>query len=166
MLFKWWDTIKAKSKQDGGFTLIETMVAMMIFAVGISAALYMQTIGINTHTQTRNHVDKAHGSVMQVETLNTAVPFDDPVYMEDDGGNYTPGDGDPFDKNDMPIRNNDGEKKFDNASFTIRQDYIVQGIKMIYLSNKLKAEGKPYTLGLAKPYLGRGSQNNHTDNDD
>ena len=150
MQFKSWRLIKAKVKGKCGFTLLETMIGMMIFAVGISAALYMQVEGINAHTRSKQHVEAAHGIVQQAETIGLAVGYDDQTLV-DDGGNATPGDGDLFGTTEMPIQ----EQAY--ASYTVRRDDIVQDIKMVYMSNRIKAGAKAYTVGRAHPYLGRGS---------
>ena len=150
MQFKPRRLIKAKVKDKCGFTLLETMIGMMIFAVGISAVLYMQVEGINAHTRSKQHVEAAHGIVQQAETIGLALGYDDQAMM-DDGGNATPGDADFFGSADMPIQEEA------HASYTVRRDGIVQDIKMVYMSNRTKAGAKVYTVGCAHPYLGRGS---------
>ncbi len=145
-----WRLFKAKTADKSGFTLLETMIGMMIFAVGITSALYMQVEGINAHTRSKQYVETTHGIVQQAEIIGLALGYDDPQ-MEDDGGNATPGDSDYFGSGDMPIGGQE------HASYTVRQDAVVQGIKMVYMSNRIKANANPYTVGRVQPYLGRGS---------
>ena len=152
MKFKPLRLLKAKAKDKAGFTLLETMIGMMIFAVGISAALTMQVEGINAHTRSKLHVEAAHGIVQQAETIGLALGYDDQA-LADDGGNATPGDADLFGSTDMPIMEEE------HATYTVRANDLVQDIKMVYMSNRIKAGAKAYTIGHAQPYLGRGSNN-------
>jgi prepilin-type N-terminal cleavage/methylation domain-containing protein len=142
MRVKLWHLLKVKTNEAAGFTLLETMIGMMIFAVGISAALYMQVEGINAHVRSKQHVEAAHGIIQQAETIGLAMQYDSHL-LKDDGNTFGSGN--------MPITEEQ------HASYTVRRDNIVQGTKMIYLSNRIKAGAKAYTIGRVQPYLGKGS---------
>lgn len=130
-----------------GFTLLETMIGMMIFAVGFTAVLSMAMTAINAHTTSRAQVVNVHDAVMQSETVVPAYLYNDDVSLADDGGNFTTPD--TYGAADMPV------KGTANASYSVRDGYIVRQVKMVYLSNKRNPDDLKYTLRLAVPDIGR-----------
>jgi prepilin-type N-terminal cleavage/methylation domain-containing protein len=146
---------KERGYRDGigqeGFTLLEAVIAMMIFAIGISAALTMEVEGINMHTRSRDHVEKVQGAVLQNETIGLALRYDDDTFLSHDGGSAAFGDADPYGASDMPVRGHA------LTSYTVKQDDIVRQVKMIYLTNKRHNGDRAYTITSAKPYIGRGA---------
>lgn len=130
-----------------GFTLLETMIGMMIFAVGFTAVLSMAMTAINAHTTSRAQVVNVHDAVMQSETVVPAYLYNDDVSLGDDGGNFTTPD--TYGTADMPV------KGTANASYSVRDGYIVSQVKMVYLSNKRNPNDLKYTLRLAVPDIGR-----------
>jgi prepilin-type N-terminal cleavage/methylation domain-containing protein len=131
-----------------GFTLLETMIGMMIFAVGITAVLSMQMTAINAHTTSRAQVVNVHDAVLQSETVVPAYLYNDEEMLGDDGGNFTTPD--TYDAADMPVKGNA------YASYSVRNGYIVSQVKMVYLSNKRNANDlNKFTLRLAVPDIGR-----------
>ena len=59
-----------------GFTLIEVMIAMAIFSIGILAVGAMQINSTNTNTRARIHTEESTWVVDQIERL-TALGYDD-----------------------------------------------------------------------------------------
>ncbi len=146
-----WNRIREKITDKRGFTLLETMIGMMIFAVGISAVLFMEVEGINMHSRSRDHVEKVQGAILQNETIGPALRYDDDMSLLHDDSNATYGESDPYGEADMPVRG------YANASYTVKQDEIVRQVKMVYLTNKRSPNEKAYTITWAKPYMGIGS---------
>jgi len=137
-----------KLPDQRGFTLVETMIALMIFTVGFTAVLTMQMTAIKAHTTSREHVTNVQNAVMESETVVPAYLFNDEDHLGDDGGNFTTPD--TYDGADMPVQG------VANASYSVRNGYIVSQVKMVYLSNKRNANDlNKFTLRLAVPDIGR-----------
>ena len=64
-----------KLKGSQGFTLIEVLIAMAIFSVGILAVGAMQINSVNTNTGARIHTEESTWVVDQIERL-TALDYD------------------------------------------------------------------------------------------
>jgi prepilin-type N-terminal cleavage/methylation domain-containing protein len=144
---KFWHRLKRSAGKNEGFTLLETMIAMLIFAVGISAVLTMQTTGIDQHTRSKKNVASVQGAVIESETITEAILYNDDTYLSDDGGNTTMTD--TYGEVDMPVRG------FDQSSYCVRNGLIVSDVAMIYMSNKPDAAGKKVTLSVALPNRGK-----------
>ncbi len=71
------------SRTDDGFTLIEILIAMSIFAVRILAVATMQTTAINGNSSARKHTEASICLSDQVETLMT-LTYKAPELDEDD----------------------------------------------------------------------------------
>ena len=68
-------TVKSILTDQQGFTLLETMVAMMIFLVGITSILFLEVSAINDHTRARDSAGEIHFTVMQTEMLMAPLPW-------------------------------------------------------------------------------------------
>jgi prepilin-type N-terminal cleavage/methylation domain-containing protein len=71
-------TMDHKKKKNGekGFTLIEVLVAMAVFAVGILAAVHMQSSALMTNKLARNSTEALTQAADLLERL-TALPYTD-----------------------------------------------------------------------------------------
>ena len=67
----------ARSENQGGFTLIEVLMAMAIFLIGILAVLIMQIRAINTNSGARSVTENYTWAMDKVEEL-LGLPYDDP----------------------------------------------------------------------------------------
>ena len=70
------ETIREKRGQQG-FTLIEVLIAMAIFSVGMLAVGAMQITSTNTNASARIHTEEYTWVVDQIERL-TALDYDHP----------------------------------------------------------------------------------------
>ena len=68
-------TIKTK-RDNRGFTLIEVLIAMAIFSIGILAIGSMQVTSINSNARARMHTEGYTWVVDRIERLTT-LPYDD-----------------------------------------------------------------------------------------
>jgi type IV pilus assembly protein PilV len=75
---------------EKGFTLIEVLVAMAVFAVGILAAISMQSSAALTDHLARNSTEAATQATDLIERLNS-LPYDDPTYLTIGTHNVGPG---------------------------------------------------------------------------
>ena len=83
-------TSPCASTADDGFTMIEILIAMSIFAVGILAVATMQTTAINGNSTARKHTEATICLSDRVEAL-MAMPYkdallDDSVHHTADAG--------------------------------------------------------------------------------
>ena len=69
------DTIKTK-RDNRGFTLIEVLIAMAIFSIGILAIGSMQVTSINSNARARMHTEGYTWVGNRIERLTT-LPYDD-----------------------------------------------------------------------------------------
>jgi len=86
------ETIREKNGSRG-FTLIEVLLALAIFSIGILAVGAMQISATNTNTGARIHTEEYTWVVDQIERL-TALDYDDDDLRDDldhsiDQGPYT-----------------------------------------------------------------------------
>ena len=137
-------TISKKSARghlgEQGFTLIETMIGLMIFAVGISAVLYMEVVGVNGHRRARVYADEVHGTSLQTESIIAPEPYGSDDLKGDDVGIYYPA-------SRLPI------KESGTTSYMVSSDVLVRDTKLIIVSNKRNANAKIYALRHVKPYV-------------
>jgi len=71
------ETAIRKSKKDEGFTLIEVLIAISIFAVGLLAVAAMQTSAIRVNSSAGQITALSTWSVDKIEEL-MALPYTDP----------------------------------------------------------------------------------------
>ena len=141
--------MKQTLKSDG-FTLIEILIAMAIFAIGILAVLSMQISSVNTNATAKKVTDNYTWAAQQGEEF-MALPFTDPV-LNDTGGNFfTPSqdvdgiDNDADGQIDEPgetgyatiawrVQENPPENGFQSKNITIRMTSVGRGgAKTIHL---------------------------------
>ncbi|MEK7519784.1 MAG: type II secretion system protein [Patescibacteria group bacterium] len=60
---------RTKLKVCGGFTLLESMIAIAVFSVGVSTAIMVITSAINTGTRTKNKIVAANLAQEGVEVI-------------------------------------------------------------------------------------------------
>jgi type II secretion system protein I len=70
----------------GGFTLIEVMIAMAIFAIGILAVFSMQITAINQNAAARMQTEATAIAAQQLELL-MALPYDNQLLSADENLN-------------------------------------------------------------------------------
>lgn len=74
----WQKTIKNISNNDRGFTLIEVMIALVVFAIGLLAVASMQISSIGGNSTAREVTDASALAASQVEIL-MGLPYNDPL---------------------------------------------------------------------------------------
>jgi prepilin-type N-terminal cleavage/methylation domain-containing protein len=84
-------------QQEKGFTLIEIMIALLILAVGLMGAAYMQTRSVNDGTTSNRLTRRLTGAENRIEDLYTKTieydkDYDDSFFKYDNNG--LPEDGD------------------------------------------------------------------------
>ena len=116
---------------EKGLTLIEVMLALTIFTIGILAVAGMQgvsmkTIG-NAHRQTRQSVSAAN----LIESI-LVQPYDDPTLKDRDNG-YAPGapDHGPYLMNGSPA----------TIEWEVQDDFPVNGTKRITVTVRSTVRG-------------------------
>ena len=135
-----WRLFKTTMGNHDGFTLLETLIGLLIFTIGIVPVLYMQTVAVKEHADSRANVSMIQGAATQVETIGPSLRYDDEE-IEELGGNAT------YDYSSMPVGMSD-EHKRELINYTVRQNELVRGLKMIYVTNKLTVDAKKtYTIG-------------------
>ena len=67
----------AKSNKDKGFTLLEVLIAISIFAIGILGIASMQITAIDGNASARTHTEAARWAADRLERL-MALPYDHP----------------------------------------------------------------------------------------
>lgn len=131
-----------KHKAQAGFTLVEVLIALVLFSVGILAVNAMQITSIGGNTKARRYTEAVNLASERMEAL-LALDFDDPELDDDDGaddgsdsGNGTNQDADSDGDDDSgdnygldDTAGADGSEVFDNYSvfWNIANDYPLTG---------------------------------------
>jgi prepilin-type N-terminal cleavage/methylation domain-containing protein len=90
---KWTNTITMRKKnKEGGFTLLEVIVAIAILTFGILAVASMQAASIRGNAFSNSATEGLTWAGDEVERL-VALPWDDPL-LQDTDGDGAPGLGD------------------------------------------------------------------------
>ena len=71
-----------KIRQMQGFTLVEVMVAIVIFALGFTAVVMMTTGSVGSNATARAISGSAEKAAEQIEILTT-LPYEDPLLQDD-----------------------------------------------------------------------------------
>ena len=124
---------RLKLRGNRGFTLLETMVGMMIFSVGFSAVLYLQVAGIRAHAQAREQVNEVHSTVGQLEALKVPSEWDSTLLQGDSVGLY-------HNATDLPI------KELDTMTYTVFNDTLVADTQIVVVTNLRNPHAHMYSV--------------------
>jgi type IV pilus assembly protein PilV len=131
-------------KKQGGFTLIEVLIALTIFAVGLLAIAAMQTSAIQMNSTAGKMTDITAMGMDQLEYL-TGLPFTDPWL--DPAGN--PPSGTDTAGKTHSFTNNDGFTiSWDTSNNPTVGGAVVNNAKLIKLT--VTGKGKRLTLTCIK----------------
>ena len=119
------ETVIRRSKKDEGFTLIEVMVAISIFAVGMLAVAAMQTSAIRVNSSAGQITELSTWGVDRLEEL-MVLPYNDP-WLEVAGN---PPSGTDSAGNTHQVTTSDGY----TVSWTITDDSPTQHTKLIMIT--------------------------------
>jgi len=75
---------KLKIRNPGGFTILEVLIAMAIFAIGILGVAKMQLSAVSGNSSARGMTEAATVGQQQIERL-MALPYDDILDTNGDG---------------------------------------------------------------------------------
>lgn len=67
-----------KNFDNAGFTIIEVLIALAIFAIGILGVAKLQLAAVGDNTSSRKYTEASTWGVSQVESI-MAIPYDDPA---------------------------------------------------------------------------------------
>lgn len=84
------------SKGTDGMTLLETMIALLVFSIGVLGVASMQVCGMSNNARALANTYDSAAACQYLETISV-LPFDDPLLSDPDDG-YAPDDPDhgPF----------------------------------------------------------------------
>jgi len=85
--------IKHSGKQscnDHGFTIIEVLIALAIFSIGILGVAKLQLTSVNDNTRTRKYTEASTWGVSQIESIMTTA-YDAPALAGGTTGTITQG---------------------------------------------------------------------------
>jgi type IV pilus assembly protein PilV len=126
------ETQMDKLKKENGFTLIEVLIALTIFAVGLLAVAAMQTSAVKMNSTSNKMTNLSTLAMDQIEKLS-ALPYTDPAF--DPAGN--------------PYENNMGDY---TVSYTVTPDSPMLNIMTIQVT--VKGRGKTENISYLKPNVG------------
>ena len=96
--------ISNKYQNQNGFTLVEVLIALVLFSIGILAVSAMQITSIGGNTKARRYTEAVNLASIQMETL-IALDFDDPLLDDDENADDGSDSGDGTSQD----ADNDGE---------------------------------------------------------
>lgn len=82
---------KYVGSENAGFSLIEVMIGIAIFSIGILAVFGMQVSGIRGNSTARHYTETSTGGVDKIEEL-IALPYTHPDLSDTDGDGGSGGD--------------------------------------------------------------------------
>ena len=124
-------TPRAASSNCRGYTLIEILMAMAIFSIGILAVYAMQIMAVKENSVGRDVTEKATWAMDRIEEL-IALPYDD---TDLDAGSHDPAqDSDGIDNNNNGQIDESGETGFIGISWNVQEDTPLQGTKTILVT--------------------------------
>lgn len=139
----------AKTDDNSGFTLLEVLVGMMIFAVGITGVLCMEVIAINGHARARDFVQEVHLTSAQNELVSSSFGKDDYQNPSAQGAYGGLANSDP-EAGDEPHQSPAGDCP--TATYGVQQNNLVSGMRLIIMQNQRETPGaRPYLLRSAEP---------------
>jgi len=122
-----------RPEPSAGFTLLEVMVALAIFSVGLLAIFSMHVSSLRTNTVARGVTENVTAAAAKAEQL-LALAYDDPQL---DAGLHEPGpEEDGIDNNLDGRIDEDGERGHLNLRWVVQQDCLgvdFQGHKCVRL---------------------------------
>ncbi|WP_054032349.1 type IV pilus modification PilV family protein [Desulfatitalea tepidiphila] len=121
-------TIQNRKKTEAGFTLIETIIAVFVFTVGVLAAASMQISSINGNSTAQSLTQGANVAANQVENLR---PLD---YMTD--ADLTEGAHGPIQNGNYTI------------TYNVQRDAIVRNTMRVDVTVNWLERGTPKNLNL------------------
>jgi type IV pilus assembly protein PilV len=127
------ETQMDKLKKENGFTLIEVLIALTIFAVGLLAVAALQTSAIKMNSTSNKLTNLSTLAMDQIEKLS-ALPYADPAF--DPAGN-------PY----QNIMNNNY-----TVSYSVTPDSPVPNIMTIQVT--VTGRGKTENITFLKPNVG------------
>lgn len=115
--------------ENKGFTLIEILIAMAIFAIGILAVLSMQVSAVNTNAAARRVTDNYTWAAQQAEEF-MALSFTDPA-LNDTGGDFKPRaqDEDGIDNDADGQIDEDGETGYMKIAWRVQENPPENGFR-------------------------------------
>ena len=132
------------SRCNQGFTIIEVMIALAIFAIGFLGVSKMQITAINTNANSRNSTTVITIAKDRAEEL-MALPFDDAnlVGSVTPGIDYTPAaDADLIDNDEDGQIDEAGETGHITISWTVIDDQPLPGTKSVRVTAIRTARGQ------------------------
>ena len=66
---------------DGGFTIIEVLIALAIFAIGILGLAKLQLASVSDNTSSRKYSEASTWGVSQIESI-MGISYDDPALAD------------------------------------------------------------------------------------
>ena len=124
--FKFLKTLPAGN--DRGFTLLEAMIALLVFSVGITAMAKMQTHSIDSNVLAKQTTEGAAEAASVIESLNRMD------YLKDDA--LTSGA--------HALPNVDQYA----VSYTVNEGAIINNTKLVQVTVNWTIRGKPKTVNL------------------
>lgn len=121
---------------DQGFTLIETMIGLLIFTVGILAVCTMTSTAIKGYTFARTNTTQVNRTTANTEALKHVGYENDNVFSTD--GTET------------NVQGSEGAV----LSYADSDNVVVDGTKLIVMQNsEIKGGSGDYTLYYTKPFI-------------
>jgi len=123
--------IPCAAGDENGYTLIEVLVAIAIFAIGILAVLQMQLSAINGNAMARKLTDNYTWAARRAEEL-MSLPYDDPT-LTDTGGNFVTvaQDADGIDNDGDGRIDETGETGYVQMFMKVQDDTPSTGLKTV-----------------------------------
>lgn len=134
---------------DQGFSIIEVLIAMLIFSIGVLGVASMQTNALSGNNDARKISGATEKAVALLEELST-LPYDHASIANT--GTVTPLPGaDRIDNNDDGVVDEAGETGNYSAQWTIINDALVPNTKTIAVTITSSIPAKQVTLAAIKP---------------
>lgn len=130
-------------QKDQGFTLIEVLIAITIFAVGLLAVAAMQTSAITVNSTAGQITTRMTWAQDKLEEL-MALPYTDPLL--EDLGNPPSGTDSAGNLHQETI--SDGSDNY-NISWAVTDDTLITGTKLITVT--VTGKGKTTQVSYVKP---------------
>lgn len=122
---------KSLGPDQSGFSIIEVMIGIAIFSIGILAVGGMQMSGIRGNTSARQYTEASTAGMDRIETLMT-LPYNHPDLTDTDGDGGGAGDRGLF---DVTVASADHFENDPNGQYTIywnvAQDDLIENSKTV-----------------------------------